>query len=395
MGTFIAGYVSKKLLLPILFLFSTAIAFAVDVNFTAPQFASNNPYYQDIIEGLNAELAREFSAYENNIKTEMAGLPSSFPNLAGAFANTSVFSSDGASQRGYEGYKAFSFTVGFMGALQFPRKFAFLDEIKDAINSGEGELDFDFGRDNMDIDLGVDFQVFNAQLGINTSKFLLDGLYLGFKFSMFDTNWINAMPLSGFSFKTMSVGINASYQLIKQKRLLTGIFVWRGLSLGTGFIWQNTSFGLTSHLPMDEDLLRVSVPTAIGTIDVQLDEVFHLDNNTNTYIIPFEAVTSIRLLWFLNLALGAGVDIAFGGSNIKAYGSLDVSELTNLPAGVTMTKAPSLSYGLGGESAPTIFNLKAMGAVGFNFGPVIIDIPLTYYFLDNGYSLGVTFGFAF
>jgi frataxin-like iron-binding protein CyaY len=397
MGTSVAGYVNKKLLIPIFLLFLTGMAFAIDVNFTPPRFKSNNPEYQDLINDLNDEIASEFEEYENQIKSEMRGLPDSFPNLAKAFANTSVFSSDGASQRAYKGYNVFSFTVGFMSSLQFPRKFTLLDEIKDAINSGEGEIDFDFGRDNMDIDLGLDVQILNAQFGINTSKFLLDGLYLGFKFSMFDTNWIKYMPLSGFSFRTMSVGTNASYQLIKQKRLPGGLLVWRGLNLGTGFIWQNTSLGLTTPLITDEDLLYVSIPIdTIGTISMQLDEVFHLGINTNTYIIPIEAMTSIRLLWFLNLALGAGVDVALGGSNIEAYGSIDVKNISGLEGtGITIAREPSLDYSMGGKSAPSIFNLKAMGAVGFNFGPVIIDIPVTYYFLNNGYSLGVTFGFTF
>jgi hypothetical protein len=57
-----------------------------------------------------------------------------------------------------------------------------------------------------------------------------------------------------------------------------------------------------------------------------------------------------------------------------------------------MDVAPSLTYSLGGKSSPSFFNIKAMFAVGFNFGPVIIDIPVTYYLLSNGWSLGLTFG---
>ena len=399
MRTSIAGFAGKKLLLPVFLLFLTKMVFAIDnLILIPPQFSSSNSEYQAIIKKLNEDLAGEFNKYEDQIRTDMAGLPSSFPNLAKAFANTSVFSSDGASQRGYEGYKAFSFTVGFMGALQFPRKFSILDEIKNAIGSGEGEGGFDFGRDNMDIGVGLDAQILNAQLGINTSKFLLEGFYLGFKFSMFDTNWVKAMPLSDFSFKTMSLGITASYQLINQMRLFGGLLVWRGLNLGTGFVWQNTSFGLTSSPHIADGLGNISVdaPAPIGTLNINFDEVFHLDINTNNFIIPIEAKTSIRLLWFMNFALGAGVDIAFGGSDIKAYGSLNVTEHSPLPADVELVEGtPRLEYSLGGKSAPSIFNVKAMGAVGFNFGPVIIDIPVTYYFLDNGYSLGVTFGFTF
>jgi len=47
---------------------------------------------------------------------------------------------------------------------------------------------------------------------------------------------------------------------------------------------------------------------------------------------------------------------------------------------------------LAGKSNPNIINVKGLFAAGFNFGPVIIDIPVTYYFLSNGWSLGLTFG---
>ena len=394
MKIFISSLASKRLLLSVLLLFLAGMVFAVDVDFIPPQFSSSNPEYQDIIRILNDDLESAFSAYERQIKSDMAALPPSFPNLASAFANSSVFSSDGASQRGYEGFNAFSFTVGFMGALQLPKKFTLLDEIKDAIMNGEGDIDFDFGRDNMDMRLGLDLQILNAQFGLNTS-FLLKGLYLGFKFSKFDTNWIKAMPLSGFSFNTMSIGVNASYQLISQKRILAGLFVWRGLNLGTGFIWQNTSLGLKSSLPIDKNLLNVSIPIPIGAgaLNMQLDEVFNLDIKTSNFIVPIEAMTSIRLLGFLNLALGAGVDVAIGGSNINAHGSFDVIESSGLPSGINLVNGtPSLRYSLGGKSSPSLLNMKVMGALGFNFGPVLFDIPVTYYFLDNGYSLGFTLG---
>jgi hypothetical protein len=383
MRTTIIGFVNKKLLLSILLLSLTGMAFAVDLTVIKPHFTGTD---SDLLNERSDEF---FGEFEDTMRAALDFLPGSFPKLAGAFANASVFSSDGASQRGYEGYNAFSFTVGFMSALQFPS--TLLDKIMDAVNDSEDEMDLDFIKDNMDIGLGVDFQILNAQFGINTSKFLLDRLYLGFKFSKFDTNWIDAMSLSGFSFKTMSVGFNASYQLIKQKRLPAGIFVWRGLNLGTGFIWQNTSLGLKTSIPIDDDLLSISIEDTIENININLDNVFRFDIETNTYIIPIEAMTSVRLLWFLNLALGAGVDIAFGSSSIKASGSFDVKDY-KLPAGVEMTRAPSLSFGLGGKSAPSIFNLKLMGAVGFNVGPVIIDIPVTYYPLSDGYSLGVTVG---
>jgi len=395
MGVLFFDFAGKRLLVPVFFLFLTGMVFAVDINVTRPHFTGNYPE----IQRLNEELERVFGEYEDLIRSELAFLPSSFPNLARAFANTSVFSSDGASQRGYEGYETFSLTAGFMGSLQFPRKFTLLDEINNVIHDGEGDAGFDFDRDNLDIGIGFDAQIFNAQFGVNASKllntsnFLLKGLYLGLKFSIFNTNWIK-MPLSDLSLNTMSVGITASYQFIKQRRLLGNLLVWRGLNLGTGFIWQNTSLGYSTILFPEEDLLNFSIETPIETINIQFKDNFQLGINTNTFIVPIEAMTSMRFFWFLNMAIGAGVDIAFGSSTIDAHGSLDLAGYPDLPDGVIMDVAPSFSYGLGGKSSPNVFNLKIMGAAGFNLGPVVIDIPVTYYFLSNGYSLGVTFGFT-
>jgi len=391
MRIFSSDLAGKRLLVFLFLLFLAGMAFAVDISFTPPVFGGDDPA---LIEALNNEATRLFTEYENKIKSELAFIPSSAPNLTRAFANTSVFSSNGASQRGYQGYKAFTFTVGFMGALQFPGKFNILDEIKNAINDADGDIGFIFDRDNLDIDVGLDVQTFNAQIGINTS-FLLKNLYLGFKFSKFDSNWMNNIPVSGLSFKTVSFGINTSYQLITQKRLPTGLLVWRGLNLGIGFIWQNTSLGFKTSLFKDEDFLNFPIETQIGTINMKFNDTFDMGINTTTYIIPVEAMTSIRLLWLLNVALGAGVDIAFGSSNINARGSFSVSDVSGLPDGVRIDRKPSLSYGLGGTSAPSIFNLKIMGAAGLNFGPIIIDIPVTYYFQNNGYSFGVTFGLTF
>jgi len=394
MSSFISGLTNKRLLVSVFLLFLAGIVFGAEINIIPPHFTGNNP---DETREINNEVEDYFINFRRSLRNDLDFLPDSINKLAGAFANTSVFSSDGASQRGYEGYKAFSFTVGAMGALQFPKNFPILDEIKNAGNSDEGEMGFDFIKDNMDIGLGFDIQALNAQLGINTSKFLLKGLYLGFKLSMYDTNRIKILPLPGFSFKTMSVGINVSYQLISQKRSLLGLLVWRGLNLGTGFIWQNTSLGLTLAPPIEENLKYVAIPiSGVGEVSMPLNPVIYMNFDTTTYIVPVEAMTSMRLLGFLNVAFGAGFDIAFGRSVIKTSGSFNVdeSDIRGLPQGVRMDEPPKLELRLPGKSSPSLLNLKAMGAVGFNIGPFIIDIPVTYYLRANGYSAGLTLGFT-
>jgi len=397
MVIFISGLTGKRLLVSVFLLLLAGMVFGIDkedIKVYPPIFKSNNSEID--ISDLDKAAEDAFNDIRDNVYNFLEFLPDDFTNLAGGFANASVFSSDGASQRGYEGYKAFSFTFGFMGGFKLPRNFSvfsILNLFKNSGNVGGGQ---GFFEDNMDDDVGIDPQILNAQFGINTS-FLLKGLYLGFKFSKFDTHWISGViPLSGFSFSTLSIGVNASYQLISQKRLLAGLLVWRGLNLGTGFIWQNTSFNLSPALSIDDNPIPIE---GFETINMPVDAVFHLGFETNTYIVPIKAMTSIRLLGFLNLAAGVGVDIAFGSSKIGVSGSFKVDkDKVNRDLqdkGLTMETDPSLVLSpVGGESKPSILNIKVMGAVGFNFGPAIIDIPLTYYFLNNGYSVGVTFGVA-
>jgi len=400
MRIFLVGLTSKKLLVFLSLLFLAGMVFALPLDLKLPVFTGNNL----IVDQINQAMETYFNGYRDEIKTALDFLPDNVNNLAGGFVNASVFSNDGASQRGYGGYNAFSFTTGFMLAAQVP-----LGKIMDLYNNSKKEgIGPNFVKDVVEIPFGIDGKL-TAQLGINTS-FLLKGLYLGFEFSMFDTNWMKSIP-SDFSFKTMSVGINASYQLISQKRLLAGLFVWRGLNLGTGFIWQNTSFGWKSDSIMTdligEDLrnipVPISIPSPFGDIDyninMPIDGSLYLGLYTSAYIIPVKAMTSLRLLGILNVALGAGCDIAFGRSDIKAACSITVDKdkvNAGLPneLNIRMDEAPSLTLNLPGTSLSNFLNPKFMGAVGFNFGPVIIDIPVTYY-LNNGYSLGITLGLSF
>jgi hypothetical protein len=392
MRIFFAGLAGKRLLLPVFFLFLTGMVFGAPTKFTPPKFTSDNPGIN--IDEINNAAINAFIDLQNLVEDF---LPDNFNNLARGFANASVFSSDGASQRGYGGYKAFSFTFGFVSATQLPQ-FDILKDFMDTRNSDEGEITSDLFKKIANIPFGLDLQILNAKFGINTS-FLLKNLYLGFKFSKFDSNWMNNIPISGFSLKAMSIGVNVNYQLITQKRLPTGLLLWRGLNIGTGFIWQNTNLNITPTLPEDMENVLIPIPAIGEEISIPVNGVIHLGFETNNYIVPIEAMTSIRLVWFLNLALGAGVDISFGSTNIDASGSLNVDkdELNYdlQPKGLTMVEAPSIDVNRGGKSGPSSFNPKIMGAVGFNLGPLIIDIPVTYYFLNNGYSFGITFGLTF
>jgi hypothetical protein len=53
----------------------------------------------------------------------------------------------------------------------------------------------------------------------------------------------------------------------------------------------------------------------------------------------------------------------------------------------------TISATAGGKHSTTKFAPKLMTNIGLKFGPIIIDVPVTYYFgTTHGLSVGVTLG---
>ena len=62
--------------------------------------------------------------------------------------------------------------------------------------------------------------------------------------------------------------------------------------------------------------------------------------------------------------------------------------------GVEQSQPGYLTTDAGVKGArPKAFAAKAMAGIGFGVGPVMVDIPVTYYF-NNGLSVGVSVGFV-
>ena len=385
MGKMVYSTRIKKILAVVFLLTLTGMTelFAIDLYYTVPQLAGSHPNKGTIQEELNRVFTEAVTDYQRKIQ----GIDDNPQKMIGAFATSSVFSSTGASLRTFQGYDSFALTLGAMAGVQLNVGINSLIRNTDYI----GDRFFDDMNRDGDIQLGINPQIINAQLGINASKFLLKGLYVGFKGGYMNLNFENFHT----SFQTWSVGGMINYQLVSQKRMPDEIFIWRGLNVGTGFIYQRTSINLDVPLMPVED--TTSGLVNIGSTGVALnlgDPVFRFRFNVSSYTVPLEAVTSLRLLGFVNFSIGGGVDFGFGSASMK--GSLDSRiELTNLPSGLYQERAGSLYISMGGTNSPVLINPKIMGSLAFSAGPaIILDIPITYYFLNNGYSVGVTFGVA-
>ena len=363
----------RKHLIPVLLLTLTGMTplIALDVTFTPPKIGGAIPA---IVDPINQLIAGIFAQYENEIANDLRDIEIDSTKLVNAFANSSVFASTGATQRGYGGYGKFAVTIGAMGGIMNPGNiFSFTREVNNILDNVE-ELN--------DINIGFNPQVLNAQIGFNTS-FLLNNLYLGLKLGFF------SLDSGTITFTTPSIGVMANYQLIPQIRIPTGIILWRGINLGTGLIYQYTDMEVGIPLPSKTQPLTI---LGYNAATMRIDSKLILEFVENTFTVPLEAVTSLRLLNFLNLSLGLGADLGFGITDFKLTGDATAS-FEGLPDFLNLAQNAGLSASTGATNSPDLFNPKLMAGLGFSIGPVIIDIPVTYYFLNNGYNFGITLGF--
>jgi hypothetical protein len=351
--------------------------FPFDITGTAPTFKGPGS------DELNGELDKAFKDALGDIRGEVGGISSNPEKFIQAWGNSAVFASHGATQRAYGGYQLFAFTVGPMIGFQIP------GSPLDIVNNFEGIAD-KIDKEG-DMKLGLNLQMLSGQLGINTSKFLVNNLYLGVRVGYMNLealNWDSLLEeyLRGFTFNTWSLGLLANYQLLPRISL-AGLLQWRGINLGTGFIFQSTNASYTMELP--------TVDNPIGTVgeltDLRLEikPKLTFDMDIKTFTIPLEVFTSVRL-GLVNLGMGMGIDVGFGKSDMKIGVKGDIDVKGDTP-GLTPDKTGNISATEGGDMAPSLFNPKVMADLGFSLGPVLVDIPVTFY-LSNGYNIGVTLG---
>ena len=330
--------IQKRFGLIVVLLCLAGTAFAqkpLEVTFSGTVPSDITDYFKDKIEGINY-------------------LPK---DLLGGFADASVYASHGATQRAYGDYKLFALTAGF--SLGFSLYDSPTNVIRDLDNT------YDTLTDNGDIGIGASVPAV-VQLGLNSS-FLMDGLYLGFRLGYIPMDNILSSDDIKLDYKIFHIGPVAHYRLLKGFDI--GVFKWRGITVGTGFLFQRTTLDLSFPL----DVIGLDEPNLNFNMEV------------TTYTIPLELNTSIQLLWFLNLDAGLGVDLAFG----KNTTSIGMSSGINDDDGKVTVKG-------GGSVSPTFFNPKIMANLGIKLGPVIIDVPVNYYFLTgNGLSIGITVGAVF
>jgi hypothetical protein len=316
---------------------------------------------------------------ESTLATEL-GKYSHVPDLARGFGNANTYASHASTLRGYQNYDLYAISVGSMASVQAPNSEPdFYKDIQDEMDKG-------------DIYAGVGIAPLVVQAGINMD-FLLEGLYVSFMFGKLKTN----IDQGDFKIEHNAnlIGGHVNYSLIEEKSILARALLWRGISIGAGYIYTDNSLEFYNKM----DKITKTEANVGGTgVDMTyaIDPSVNFELDTKGNIIPVEIYTSVRLLWFLNIGVGGGFDYVFlSRTDFELSSAGDVVITSQTPAApnyVGQTGKITVDAETKGIKSDN-FRPKILANLGFSIGPAFIDIPASYY-IDNGYSIGLTAGWV-
>lgn len=302
---------------------------------------------------------------EDDINAQIAGYLNQ-PLLAQAIGNAGAASVHVGSQRSYIDYRGFAAVVG--GGFAFSASSFSPSIADDAITTLEQDGD---------LYAAVAVQP-SASLGFPLG-FISDDLYVNFKVGAISLD--ETLLGDGISYSAFNIGALVNYQLLETRQLPLGFLRWRGLSLGSGIIYQQNeltfdlAFGAVSQA-VDSD------GDSTDDTTITVDPVLSAVASSNSVVIPLEANTGLRILWLIDVAVGAGVDVSFGGSEVDLQINGPVTIVA--PAAGTATDG-SVNVGTGTSGdGPDIIRPRVMGSVGVNLGPVKVGVPAMLYFDEDG-----------
>lgn len=377
---------------------------AFDVSVTAPQvtltgalkdyadFLADQQDF-DVIGELNTELATLSIEFKNELETNEDLIKfSNQPSLTRGFANAGSAAAHLGTQRSFIDYRRFAFVIGTGAALSSPSS-----DVAEALDAVERI------EEKGDIYAGAAIQPLSASLGINLSR-LVDGLRMNVKVGYFSVP--KGTVSEELSFESLSVGAGFSYQVLQSRSLPLGIIRWRGLSVASGVNFQrnNTDFEFTASsedfettgeitfgeifdipdgetITIDETVIAAEDPFGSLTITPTLVAAIE----SRTYSVPIEVNTGFRILYLLDFNVGAGVDLAMGSSEVSVGASTKVDFASGEKAEEYVDfKAGQANLGIKTTNEPQFVRPRITAGFVANLGPIKLDVPLMYYFDDDG-----------
>lgn len=168
----------------------------------------------------------------------------------------------------------------------------------------------------------------------------------------------------GLSVKSSQFGFHTKYKLIEPKSIGLGSLNWGGLDFVTGLTVASNTAGYQKTFDqissgdgsLSNPLIRV---TPSGTINVK----------NNAVTVPFEIATSVRMLYFLSLFGGAGVDLNFGKSSLDVALTAGSTSFTVQAAGAPVN-AGNITASASESANGRFGDLRFFTGLAFNLVPL-------------------------
>jgi hypothetical protein len=390
----------KVLALTVLFgCFLVVSGFGLDVSVTIPTVEPLGPLKtaaQDAGIDFSQEIAGPLQDLADELQANINDDPdiqrfTSLNKLATGFANAGAASSHLGTPRAFSDYRAFALVLGTGVAAAAPG----IDPatIQDAGEKVENEGD---------VYVGGAVQPVTVGLGVNLDRWLSKTrAYV--KVGYFDLPF--GTVADEVAFNSLSIGVGASYQVIETRQLPLGFLRWRGVSLSSGILFQrnqtdvkvdvsNEAFAPNSDV-LYQDVLGTGFNYSpypfdgtdpIGSIEVEPTLTAAIESRT--YSVPLEASTGLRILWLLDLNLGAGIDVVFGSSDLEFGANADAKFVPDPSAADYIETQPgNANFNISASEGPQFARPRVTGGMGLNLGPVKLDVPLMLYFDSEGNTL--------
>ncbi|MGQ9841968.1 MAG: hypothetical protein ACUVRK_00250, partial [Spirochaetota bacterium] len=233
-------------------------AFGATITGNAPYLTISGYNLQD----LNTKIQSSFTTAITQANQDLAPYHDQ-DKLATGFVNANLYSTNSATHQGFQNYSLFAITTGVMIGVQAPSANI------DYYTGGKIEDDI---KTNGDLYAGVAGSVSLINIGINAG-FLFPGLYINGKCGKFNSAWV--YDSEDFSFNTFLVGAGLTYSLFDEVGIGFGFLRWRGLTVGSGVVYQTTAVSYKTSL--DTIYEQFSYTNVTG--NVVLDPSFNISMN--------------------------------------------------------------------------------------------------------------------
>jgi len=364
---------------------------------------------------VNGTIQDQLNTAVDAANEELAALPN-VGALAVPFANAGLYAaSNVATQRSYPDYRSFYFALGTNGAAFTPDA-ATLEKL-----GGEDPLAaFSASADEGVAGLGS--QIWSLSGGISLD-FIADGLYLGGKFGGLELPGMALADGITADVESGNFGGLLSYRLIGNL-FPRGPIRFRGISINTGAIVHRSLYRLNLDFEsftggeggfeqdITEDLFPSDLVTALqngdsgdypddgvlGKASAGLPQSATMTIENSGLVVPIELATALRILYFFDFSLGAGIDLNFGDPTSATFSADDsTAEVTGYLNDSQYLQVNNGAIGLGesAEGAAEFVNPRITAGAAINIGPIKLDFPVALYIPmeEESEQLGVSAGF--